>query len=202
MLGDVQVPRPRIRRGTVVLAALVSAAGALSVLALPWISALAPVAPGSPARVPVELTGAQCLPAGQPLALVIAAAGVGFLATRAWGVRIVAAITTVSGIALLIMAVHFGITGTDQVLPADSDLIGQTSWWLLAALAGAVATSAGLVAMLVAPRWRHPSAAYQRNDEVSSPEAVSRAVEQPTGASWWDALDRGEDPSADGRSQP
>lgn len=168
-------------------------------LALPWVSALVPALQGSTARVPQELSGAQCLPAGPALALVAAAAGIGLLVTRAWGARVVAAVAMIAGLAIATLAARFGIIGPTAVLPDDAVVLGQSIWWSLTTLAGLVTTVGGLLAILMALRWQRPSSAYQRagEDLGTIQQALTTTQVQHTRAVWWDALDRGQDPSRD-----
>ena len=186
---------PRVRRGMVVLAVLASAGSCLTVLSLPWLTAMVPAAPGSPARVPAELSGAQCLPAAQALALVSAAAGIGLLATRTWGVRLVGSVTTLAGLAILVLAARFALGGPALVLPPDAVLVGQSAWWLVAGLAGLLTATAGLAAILLAGQWHRPPSAYQRANLVEPVKPGLSPAEVAPRAAWWDALDRGEDPS-------
>lgn len=185
----------KVRRGFVVLAVLASAGSCLAVLSLPWLTAMVPVAPGSPARVPVELSGAQCLPAAQALALVSAAAGIGLLATRTWGIRLVASVTALAGLAILVLAAKFALDGSASPLPPDAVLLRQSAWWLIAALSGLVTATAGLAAMRLAGSWQRPPSAYQRSNLVEPIKPGLSSSEVASRAAWWDALDRGEDPS-------
>ena len=187
---------PRVRRGFVVLALLGSAGSCLVVLTLPWLTALAPPTPGSPARIPQELSGTQCLPAGQALALVGAAAGIGLLTTRSWGIRLVAGIASLTGLALLVLAARFAVLGPSSVLPTESVVVMQSSWWLIVALSGLLMATLAVAALLVAPGWQHSSTAYDRVDDASRGANSAKVGEQGNRAAIWDALDRGEDPSA------
>ena len=152
--------------------------------------------------VTVALSGRDLTPLVAGLGIVGLAGVVGLLATRRWGRLAVAAIVALSGLAVLAGALtRLGAPG-----PATArDLLDRSGraagagavtatahpgWPLLAAAGGLLLALGGLAALVRSRRWPTMSARYER--------PAARTERPPTDAAVWDALDRGDDPTAGG----
>jgi hypothetical protein len=121
----------------------------------------------------ITRTGLQLEPGLRPLALVGLAATLALLATRRWG-RVV---------------VGVAVAGCGAAINALALPHGPGTWPLLAALGGLLLLAAGALTTARGHHWAGLSAAYRT--------PAARAVEAPvTDKGVWDALDRGEDPTA------
>lgn len=157
------------------------------------------------ADVTLSLSGRSLEPLVAGLGLVGLAGVVGLLATRRWGRLVVAALLALSGLVVVVEALtRVGAPGTaaaEQLL-ADSDRAGglaatpvisttaTPAWPLLAAVGGLLLALGGLVALVRSRRWPTMSARYE------SP--TTRARRPRTDTAVWDALSRGDDPTAAG----
>lgn len=123
----------------------------------------------------VSRTGQQVSPGLRPLALVGLAAVLALIATRGWSRRVVG---------LLVLGSGVGIT---WLVTAEA----RVAVWPGVALAGGLLlATGGLLALLRGHRWGGLSDAYRT--------PAARAEQVPaTDKGVWDALDRGEDPTAD-----
>lgn len=121
------------------------------------------------------VSGSQAAPAAAAAAWIGFAAIAGVIATRSWGRVIVGAIVTISAVA-----------GAVAVI---------TAWaapWSVIALLGLLAlTTGGMLAVLRGRTWPSLSRRYERD-----PNASQGKGKPASEISTWDALDRGEDPTA------
>jgi hypothetical protein len=158
-----------------------------------WITTVV-VDPGLPTVV-VALTGGDLDPAGAALGLVGLAGVAGLVATRRTG-RIVA------GVAVLALALRFALTWSTgsgagaNVLRLVAERSGATavgvssatSWWVLAAVGGALVAGSGLAAVAYGGTWPTLGRRYDAAPVATSVDPARSA---------WDQLDDGEDPTAD-----
>ncbi len=189
--------------GAAVLAC--AAGGGLALLAAsrPWLRLSAPRRPPLPA-VAVDLSGRDLAPLVAGLGLVGLAGVVGLLATRRWGRLAVGAVLALAGLGVVAGALpKLAAPGADRArdlladsgrggaLPADAAVAATTvpAWPLLAALGGLLLAAGGLAVLVRGRRWPTMSTRYER-------PAAGRPA-PPTDAALWDALDRGDDPTAD-----
>lgn len=125
----------------------------------------------------------------QAVALLALAAIVAIPATRGRA-RIVAGVLVVAGgVAEVIGAVVSrggARTHVLHALPAGA-AVDTDPWWILAVFAGLLVVAVGVVLVVRGPQWSSLSSRYE-------PPAGRSAV--PGDAGTWDALDRGEDPTA------
>jgi uncharacterized membrane protein (TIGR02234 family) len=132
-----------------------------------------------------EQTGAEAQPWLIGLA-VVALAGTGaLLATRGVARRVLGAVLVLTGAGVVVGAVlaRAGID-PDAAGPAGS------VWPIACAAGGAAVVAAGVLAARHGHRWSAMSSRYERRPAAAAPTEVS------AGRDLWDALDRGEDPTA------
>ncbi|MDG4788706.1 Trp biosynthesis-associated membrane protein [Micromonospora sp. WMMD1102] len=146
----------------------------------------APLPPDRTAR-----TGGDLLPWLPALALVGLAGAGALLGTRGIGRRLVGGLLALLGAGLVAGAGYAGF-GTGGEVAAG--------WPLLCALGGLLAGAAGVLAVLRGAGWPVMGARYDR----ARPAGAGRVATAPDGrvdagrtTAAWDALDRGEDPTAE-----
>jgi uncharacterized membrane protein (TIGR02234 family) len=150
--------------------------------------------------VTVVLSGKDLEPLVAGLGVVGLAGVVGLLATRRWGRLVVAAIVALSGLAVAVSALtRLASPGpedlrdllTDSGRGAGAAAVTATAhpgWPLLAAAGGLLLALGGLAALVRSRRWPTMSARYET--------PAARTDRPRTDAAVWDALDRGDDPTA------
>lgn len=195
-------------------AAVVAAglAGALGLLAgaRPWVDLLVVrAAPLPPAESTVS--GGTVSPLVPGLALVVLAAAVGLLATRRWGRVAIGVLVLLAGAGMLLATVPWlggASAGRLTALAADIDLptgavegAGRDGP-VIALVAGVLAVLIGLMVTRRSTRWPAMGARYEvpvAAPPVAAgqpPEAVGTESTSRSERELWDALDRGEDPTA------
>jgi len=181
----------------VVLAAA-GAALALVAAGRPWAHA---VVVEGPLRFTVSPSGRALAPSLAALAVAGLAGSVAVAATRRFGRLLTGAVLLVAGAGIAVLALHTAGTLETAVRPEAGRAIGQrevaprsvdaTAWPVLAALGGLVTAGAGALTLARGRRWPGMSGRYE---PVS---AAGKAGDPPRGPSgMWDALDRGDDPTA------
>jgi uncharacterized membrane protein (TIGR02234 family) len=154
--------------------------------------------------VPVSVTGRQAQPVLPALALIAGAAGM-VLAICGPVVRWLAATALVlAGAGAGAAAVVLASDAARLLQPAASRLSGVTGsairnsdlslWPWVTVLAGALVLLAGCWAMLAGAAWAAAGKRYQR---LEAGAAAAAPTDDPAAA--WDALTRGEDPTATDR---
>ena len=153
--------------------------------------------------VTLNLSGKTLEPLVAGLGVVGLAGVVGLLATRRWGRLVVAAVVTLSGLLVAFSALtRLGAPGPDAIqdlldesgraggLAADGAVtaVAHPAWPLLAAAGGVLLALGGLVTLVRSRRWPTMSARYET--------PAARADRPRTDAAVWDALSRGDDPTA------
>lgn len=151
----------------------------------------------------VVLTGRDLAPLGATMGWVGLAAVAALLATRTWGRRVTGALVVVAGGSAGVAALAFALTdvasgsGGAFIQPAlgarvDGDVLSieVTAWWLPATAGGLLMVVCGVLAVAVGPAWPRLSSRYNRSGPAEAPRSA---------AATWDALDRGEDPTADAK---
>ncbi|OHV36142.1 Trp biosynthesis protein [Pseudofrankia sp. EUN1h] len=142
----------------------------------------------------VALGGGDLAPAVSALGLVGLAAAVALVATRGAGRRVVGVLVALAGVGVVVLAARIGVTPEPAVraarhvvdlAPSGHPRIGQVRLsaapWA-AALGGLAFVGAGLVAVVFGPRWPGMGGRYH-----------TRA---PRPLDDWDAIERGQDPTA------
>jgi uncharacterized membrane protein (TIGR02234 family) len=166
-------------------------AGAVLLLAAgrTWGSAVVTATGGR--RVAVHTTGGDVAPALPALGVALLVLAVAVFAARSWVRRLVGLVVVVVGGAAATGALtardDVAAELTRQAFAATDAIAPSTSGWaVLAAVAGGLAVLAGAVTVLFGDRWptlgsRYDAPAARPRDET---------------ASAWEALDRGDDPTA------
>lgn len=123
------------------------------------------------------------------VALLALAAAVAVPATRGRG-RVVAGLLVVAGgVAGVVGAIDSrggARTHVQHALPAGSSVVTDP-WWVVAVVGGLLLVAVGAVLIVRGPRWSALSSRY---------EPPSARTDLKGDAGTWDALDRGEDPTA------
>jgi uncharacterized membrane protein (TIGR02234 family) len=183
------------------VAAVCAVGGGMVLFAVgrPWVELVAHRASPLP-DVTLALSGRSLEPLVAGLGIVGLAGVVGLLATRRWGRLVVAAIVALSGLGVLVTALtRLTAPGAAEArdLLADAGRFagaaGVTAtahpgWPLLAAAGGLLLALGGLAALARSRRWPTMSARYET--------PAARTGRPRTDAAVWDALDRGDDPTA------
>jgi uncharacterized membrane protein (TIGR02234 family) len=185
------------------LACLAGAALALYAITRTWSIHLTP-RPGMSALREAR-TGTDIEPWVTGLALVALAGTGALLATSGWARRAVGLLLALAGAGIVTGAI-LGRAGLD---PGSAGAAG-TTWPILCALGGLIVLAGGATAARLGHRWPRMSARYDRKPvpppRAEMPAAAAQA-EQPAPPSVhstsvadhraaWDALDRGDDPTA------
>jgi uncharacterized membrane protein (TIGR02234 family) len=183
------------------VAALCAVGGGMVLFAVgpTWVEVVAHRASPLP-DVTLAVSGRTLAPLVAGLGVVGLAGVVGLLATRRWGRLAVAAIIALSGLGVLVNALT-RLTAPGQAEARDLlDDAGRSAgaaavtatahpgWPLLAAAGGLLLALGGLAALLRSRRWPTMSARYET--------PAARTDRPRTDAAVWDALDRGDDPTA------
>jgi uncharacterized membrane protein (TIGR02234 family) len=153
--------------------------------------------PGGVAEM-VSPTGADLSPVLTPLALAGLAGVVAVLAAKGVGRRLIGALLALCGLAAALGAwTATGEEGVRTWLREHNVLAGAASatwdtvviWPVLAGLGAALMLAGGIAAVAWGGRWAGMSDRYERTPAPTVPQAADdRAL--------WDALDRGDDPTA------
>ena len=150
---------------------------------------LAPPLPTTDVAVPgVDVSGARAL------ALVGLAGAVAVVAARGWLRRAVGLLLLVAGLAVAVDAAAFDAVSALATGGQVPTRVGTTAWPAVTGAAGVVLATAGLLTAWRGPGWSTLSARY----EPPAPAAPERPA-APADAGerdLWEALDRGEDPTA------
>ncbi|MBP2702289.1 TIGR02234 family membrane protein [Microbispora sp. RL4-1S] len=200
-----------------------AAAGALALLAAGriWATVTFDAQAGPLSAGHVSLTGGDLAAVLTPAVLAALAAGAAVLATRGLARRIVATVISLCGVVVLsgvwrgtrpaaVVAAAREHAATAMV-PATGAAEQAMTWvWPLAtALGGLVLVAAGAVAAVVGGRWPGMSGRYDRPGTGSGAReadrdgdgAAARRPRRQVGSerALWDAIDEGEDPTAEPR---
>jgi uncharacterized membrane protein (TIGR02234 family) len=182
------------------LAALLCLVGAFVVLVgagRGWAEVEVAAGPLTPART-LLVPGSELVPGLQALGLVGLAGVVAIAATRRWGRVVVGALLVLTGVGVLA-----AVLGTDVPREAlRSDTVtgagaaageaGRTAWPVVTALGGLVVAAAGLLTALRGRGWAGLGRRYDAPTARVAPERTGAAAERDL----WEALDRGDDPTA------
>jgi uncharacterized membrane protein (TIGR02234 family) len=178
------------RRGLLISLALLVVGAIALWLASNRVWASATVTSITGAKTHVEVRGHDVAPAMAALGLAALALVAAVLATRRWARRIVGVVAVIVGGAVIAVGVA-AAQDTSRKLSAMAFGVervpdpGLSAWAVVTVLAGVAITFAGAATVVVGARWASLSARY---------DAPAGARDDP--ATTWDALDRGEDPTA------
>ena len=190
--------RPTARRELAVAVLLCAAGAGLALYAgsRTWLvetaTRPAPLGPVSTPR-----SGSELVPALSAVSLVVLAGAGALLAARGWGRRLVGAMIVLAGLTAAGLAL--------SALGPDSIALG---WVVATAVGGLMAAGAGAFALIRGAGWPRLGTRYERSaPAVSRPGADDRTDESDqvaggsgqtggaTSQEYWDALDRGDDPT-------
>jgi uncharacterized membrane protein (TIGR02234 family) len=124
-------------------------------------------------------------------ALVALAGAVAVPATRGRGRLAAGILVALGGLAAVVGAIANRGDARHHVLHAlpPGSAVSVDPWWVLAVLGGLLLLASGLLLAVRGPGWSGLSSRYET--------PAARRVTAPAGdAGTWDALDRGEDPTA------
>ena len=188
------------RRGlrTAVLLCLVGAFVVLATVGRVWTSAEVPAGPLADART-VTRSGADLVPGLRALGLVGLAGVVALAATRRVGRAVVGLVLLATGAGVLLSVLTADVLTAARRLDglADQVPVTTTAWAWATAAGGLLLTLAGLLTVVRGRSW---PALGQRYEAPATPAPTAPASQEPTGPltekGLWEALDRGEDPTA------
>lgn len=192
-------------RGFVVTVLAVASVLVIVAYGATWVTATVPMLAGATSPqdpvATVDLSGSELVPLGRAMGWVGLAAVAALLATRRWGRRVTGFIVALAGGVAGATALSFALTdavsggpGTFVAAALDARAAGQpiawqaSPWWIAAVAGGMGMLACGVVALVVGPSWPALSSRYSRSASQDHPLSSASA---------WDALDRGEDPTAD-----
>ena len=187
-------PTPARERGDrrelliAVLACLAGAGLALFAATRTWVvEVVARPAPLPAQRTP--RTGDSLLPWLSALGIVALVASGALLATRDAGRRVVGVLLGVAGLGVAVGGVYGLVT-----VPAVT-----AGWPLLCAVGGLAAGAAGIFAVIRGGRWQSMGARYERTRRPAgtAPATATDTAKAGSETELWNALDRGEDPTAE-----
>jgi len=176
-------------------AVLLCTVGALVVLAAAgrvWTSVEVPAGPLADARTATR-TGTDLVPGVRALGLVGLAGVVALAATRCTGRTVVGVVLALTGVGVVAAVLGTDLTAAALRDEAVTGAVATTAWPPLTAAGGALLAAAGALTGLRGRSW---PALGQRYEPPVSDAASVPAPQAPTERSLWEALDRGEDPTA------
>jgi tryptophan-associated transmembrane protein len=198
---------PRQQLVAVVVGTVVAASVALFAASRTWLVRTTPRADPAPPLVE-NVSGATMVRLLPALALVALAGAGAIVATRGRWRSVVGVVVTAAGLAIILL----------QRAPAET--VGIASGWVLVvALCGVVIAVAGAFTLRNGTKWPTMGARYERPAPAgppgvtSTPDGASGSDDRTDGSDlpddppaatshigdtgWWDAIDRGEDPTKD-----
>lgn len=150
----------------------------------------------------LPIAGSELVPGVRALALVGLAGVVALLATRRAGRVLVGGLLALCGLGVVVSVVRLR-TRLDEAVMASAParetaaavLDGgaeATGWLAVCVVGGLVLLAAGALTVVRGPRWAALSRRYDAPAATTAPEPSAEAGERAV----WEALDRGEDPTA------
>jgi uncharacterized membrane protein (TIGR02234 family) len=150
---------------------------------------------GQVARQHVSVSGRQVSPALSALAVALIAVAVAVVAARGLVRRLVAVVGAVAAVIEVVVAfrarngLHDAFAARVFGIPSSLLPHGHASpWWIVAAVGGVLAATAFALVAIAGGKWRGMGARYD------APQAAARRTDPAVAA--WEALDRGDDPTA------
>jgi len=156
------------------------------------------------AATTTAVTGRDLFPLAPAVGLLAVAAVVAVPAARRVGRRVVGTVLVAAG-----LATALGSYGLALELPARvmtwaersgsttgpvEEAIAEPNWARLTVLGGVLIAGAGLAVAVRGPRWPGMGTRYERDARAGEPRTDPPPT--VTGRETWDALDRGDDPTA------
>lgn len=166
----------RRERGVAVVLAVLGGALALYASSRTWTVTETP-RPAPLRAVRAEITGRDSVPWAAAMAFVALAGGLALLAVRRVARAVLGGLLAAAGLVIVVG----GVTGWLTAGEAFQDFETRGGWPAAFVAAGAAVLIAGGIALLRGGRWVTAGARYET---------------EPSEEGMWDALDRGEDPTA------
>lgn len=197
--------------------AVAGSAFAFAAAGQPWVRA---TVPAGPLRVSVAASGRALAPAVSALAAAGMAGSVAVLATRRAGRVAVGLLLLVAGAGIAVLAARVGADLPGAVRAEAGRAVGQreatatavhgTPWPWFGVAGGLALAAAGVLTVVRGRRWPGMSARYDaprgtgpashsgtpNSSGTADGTGAGVAADPATGRSMWDALDRGDDPTA------
>jgi uncharacterized membrane protein (TIGR02234 family) len=191
---------PRSGLRTAVLLCLLGSFVILVCVGRVWTTAEVPAGPLADAGT-LTSTGAELLPGVRALGLVGLAGVVALAATRRVGRALVGLVLLATGVGVVLTVLVEDLTTAARRLDGLTDDVPVTlsSGWSWATAAGGLLLAvAGLLTLVRGTTW----AALGQRYEAPTSTATAASPPEPTERSLWEALDRGEDPTASLEDHP
>lgn len=192
----------RLTKPVVVLLGLASSLALAGTTALEWVRATAPDLTGT--VLEVSVTGQDAAPAVLALALVGAAASLASALSSRWVRWATGPVLLIAGGVAAVLAAgaamdpegaaRAGVARATGVLGGEIHATAGT-WPLIAMVPAVVVALAGIAVLIAGGRWR--SGSRYRSAAVAAPSGAAASPQEDPAAAW-DALTRGEDPTAEG----
>jgi uncharacterized membrane protein (TIGR02234 family) len=169
-------------------------AGGLVLLASGREWAQATLPPGSGGSGSLSVTGHQVTASIPAIAYALLALAVAILASSGFMRRVVGGVVTLVGVLAIAVALHARGDVSQALSDQEHGATGiavhasANGWWVVVVIGGLLAIAAGSLTVVKAGAWSRMSEKYDAPTSTSAPTA-------DPGASTWDALDRGEDPT-------
>lgn len=187
------------RRGlaTAVLLCLVGASLVLVAAGRSWVTVEVAVGPLVEARTETR-TGTDVVPGLSALGLLGLAGVVALAATRRTGRTLVGLVLLATGVGVVVAALTADITTISEPVAGETDVRFESNsvWASIAALGGLLVGAAGLLTVVRGRSWPALGQRY----EAPAATAPTAPAPEPAGPltekGLWEALDRGEDPTA------
>ena len=146
------------------------------------------------ARQHVAVSGRDVSSGLAAVAIALLALTIAVVAGRGWMRRLAGGLAALCGVALVVVAVR-ARSSVDTTLARHVFAFGRTTvggsrppWWIASVIAGVIAVVAGAVIAVRGGTWTSMGARYEA--------PVAQPVPRNDDADAWDALDRGDDPTA------
>lgn len=189
-------------RGAVVRTTALLGGALVASSSVTWFTAQAPSVLAE--TVEVSTTGGDAAPGVTGLALVVLAGAAAIALGRPWAARLAGGVVAAAGLALTVLTLVTTGDPTPALEAVAADASGlreiegpvtRTAAPYVTAALGVLAAAAGVTAVLAAPSWRvarrfDADAGAKTAPNARADDARTRAMDD------WDALGRGEDPSA------
>jgi uncharacterized membrane protein (TIGR02234 family) len=180
-----------------VLLCLVGAFVVLVTVGRAWTSAEVPAGPLADART-VTRSGADLVPGLRALGLVGLAGVVALAATRRVGRAVVGLVLLATGAGVLLSVLTADVLTAARRLDglADQVPVTTTAWAWATAAGGLLLALAGLLTVVRGSSWPALGQRYEAPATTLPAPERQAPTGPPTERSLWEALDRGEDPTA------
>lgn len=139
----------------------------------------------------VRLAGGDVQPSVPALAWASLVGALAVVATRSRGRVVIGCVLALSGLGVVASGILWAVTGSSDLV-VDGTVVGQgdrvVGWAWLAAAAGALVAASGVITAVRGRGWSGLGSSYEAPGGRPTAPVTDKAV--------WDALDRGDDPTA------